>query len=76
VISSKSGRWPGSTHPSGERIRATLTDAWPEFTRPAYSSIRFGLFPAAWITDGASISLGIASPVVRESSGRPGSRGG
>ena len=31
----------------------------PEFTRPAYSSIRFGLLPAAWMTVGWSISLGM-----------------
>ena len=33
MISSKSGRCPGSTQPPGETIRATLTPAWPEFTR-------------------------------------------
>jgi hypothetical protein len=28
-------------------------------TRPAYSSIRFGLFPAAWTTVGPGIIRGI-----------------
>jgi hypothetical protein len=27
VISSSSGRWPGSSQPSGETMRATLTPA-------------------------------------------------
>jgi hypothetical protein len=29
-------------------MRATLIYEWPEFTRPAYSSMRFGGVPAAW----------------------------
>jgi hypothetical protein len=40
-------------------MRATLTLAWPEFTRPAYSSIRLGLFPAAAITVGCGMRVGI-----------------
>src|SRR4051812_26048856 len=40
-------------------MRATLIFAWPEFTRPANSSIRFGLLPAALITVGCAISVGI-----------------
>jgi hypothetical protein len=40
-------------------MRATLTLVWPLFTRPAYSSIRFGLFPAAWTTVGPMIIRGI-----------------
>ena len=41
-------------------MRATLIDACPEFTRPAYSSIRLGGVPAAWTRVGASIDLGIS----------------
>jgi hypothetical protein len=59
VISSNSGLCPGSTQPAGDFIRATLTVACPELTRPAYSSIRLGLFPAAAITVGRSISVGM-----------------
>jgi hypothetical protein len=40
-------------------MRATLTRLCPELTRPAYSSIRFGLLPAAWTTAGRSMSRGI-----------------
>ena len=47
VISSNCGRCPGSFHPGGETMRATLTAEWPELTRPVYSSIRFGGVPAA-----------------------------
>lgn len=39
-------------------MRATLTFVCAEFTRPAYSSICFGLLPAAAMTVGAAISLG------------------
>ena len=59
VISSNSGRWPGSSQPDGDVIRATLTAAWPEFTRPANSSIFFGLVPAAATTAGAAMSFGM-----------------
>src|SRR5688500_18993925 len=61
VTSSNSGRWPGSTHPSGDTMRATLTPACPEFTRPANSWICFGLLPAAWITVGFWMSVGITT---------------
>jgi len=37
VISSNSGRCPGSVQPDGEIIRAMLTLEWPELTRPANS---------------------------------------
>ena len=47
VYSSNAGRCPGSTHPLGLRMCATLTAAVPEFTRPTYSSIAFGGLPAA-----------------------------
>jgi len=56
VISSNWGCCPGSTQPSGDTMRATLTRSCPELTRPAYSSMRFGLLPAAWMTEGAGIS--------------------
>ena len=46
----------------GEIIRATLTDACPEFTRPANSWICFGLVPTQSITVGFSISFGIRCP--------------
>ena len=59
MISSNSGRWPGSSHPSGDCIRATLTPAWPEFTRPAYSSMRLGLLPAGAMTVGCGIKVGM-----------------
>src|SRR5829696_5405065 len=61
VYSSKSGRWPGSTQPDGERMWATLTRSSPVFTRPAYSSISFGLVPAASTRLGVSISCGMAA---------------
>src|SRR5262249_28912544 len=50
-----------SSHPSGDTILATLTASCPEFTRPAYSSMRFGLLPAAAITVGFSIKVGMFS---------------
>src|SRR5436305_2361284 len=55
VYSSNSGVWPGSTQPLGLFILATLTSAVAEFTRPTYSSMIFGLFPAAATIDGASM---------------------
>ena len=58
VTSSNSGRCPGSTQPSGETMRATLTFACSELTRPTNSSICFGLLPAAATTVGAAMSLG------------------
>src|SRR5260370_14337388 len=59
VISSNSGRWPGSSHPLGEIIRATLTRSWPELTCPANSWICFGLVPTQAMTVGFSINLGM-----------------
>jgi hypothetical protein len=44
----------------GDIIRATLTFTSPEFTRPAYSSITFGLFPAAAMIVGDAINLGMS----------------
>lgn len=38
-------------------MRATLADEVRLFTRPTYSSMIFGLFPAAWIVDGDGISV-------------------
>jgi len=42
-------------------MRATLTDAVSELTRPTYSSIRFGLLPAARIVVGSLTKLGTAA---------------
>src|SRR5215210_7165573 len=61
VYSSKLGRWPGSTQPEGERMCATLTRSSCVFTRPAYSSMSFGLVPAASTRLGLSISCGIVA---------------
>src|SRR3954447_22519339 len=61
VYSSKSGRCPGSTQPAGERMCATLTRVSPVLTRPANSSISFGLVPAASTRDGPSINSGMWS---------------
>jgi hypothetical protein len=58
VTSSNSGRCPGSSQPARDTIRATRTPECPEFTRPAHSSIRFGVIPAAWMTEGVAMSLG------------------
>src|SRR6186997_1956218 len=74
VISSKSGRWPGSTQPAGDVMRATLTDEWPEFTRPAYSSIFLGMLPAAAMTVGAGINEGIPGFYARYSAAMPTTR--
>ena len=52
VYSSKSGVCPGSTQPLGLFIRATDTPSVCEFTRPTYSSMIFGLLPAACTIDG------------------------
>jgi hypothetical protein len=38
---------------------ATLTSAVAEFTRPIYSSISFGLFPAASTRAGLGIRVGL-----------------
>ena len=52
VHSSNSGRWPGSTQPAGDVMRAMLRRVSPVLTRPTNSSISFGLVPAASIVDG------------------------
>src|SRR5262245_30168936 len=47
-----------------------LTASCPEFTRPMYSSINFGLLPAAWMRLGEEMRVGIGAPrgrVLRES---------
>src|SRR5512134_933475 len=61
VYSSKSGRWPGSLQPAGERMRATLTRCSPLLARPVNSSISLGGRPAASTRTGASISSGIGA---------------
>src|SRR5215210_1128239 len=54
-------------------MRATLTRSWPVFTRPAYSSMRFGLVPTAATTVGVSITLGISvCPPTRPRAAPPG----
>src|SRR5438094_6521092 len=40
-------------------MRATLTALWPELTRPANSSMRFGFVPAAETTAGAEMRRGM-----------------
>ena len=64
VYSSNYGVCPGSIHPLGLRMRATLTSAVPEFTRPTNSSITFGLFPAAATTVGLAMCTAIAGLIV------------
>jgi hypothetical protein len=59
VYSSNSGVWPGSAQPPGLRMWAMLTAASPLFTLPTYSSISFGLLPAAVIRVGFPISVGM-----------------
>src|SRR4051794_2824064 len=59
VYSSNSGACPGSTQPGGLCMRATETAAVSLFTRPMYSSIRFGLFPAASMTFGELMCVGM-----------------
>src|SRR5688572_29621589 len=59
VYSSNSGVWPGSSQPPGLRMRATLSASWRELTRPMYSSITLGRFPAAATRVGFSISVGM-----------------
>src|SRR6185369_7151962 len=59
VNSTNSGVCPGSTQPSGLRMCATLAAEVPLFTRPTYSSMIFGLFPAASIRVGCAIRVGI-----------------
>src|SRR5947209_13290772 len=60
VNSSNSGLCPGSCQPPGLRICAMLTAEVPELTRPTYSSINFGLLPAAVTRLGWEISMGFA----------------
>src|SRR3954471_3528042 len=72
VYSSNSGRWPGSSQPAGERMRATLTRSSPVFTRPTNSSISFGCVPAASTRAGESIRCGIPRKISRGEF-RPGS---
>src|SRR5579863_49038 len=73
VNSSNSGVCPGSTHPPGLRMWATLVVEVLELTRPMYSSISFGLLPAASIRVGWEIRVGMdqtrrsASSRVRDS---------
>lgn len=55
----KLGRLPGLHQPPGLVIRATLSASVAEFTRPMNSSIFFGLFPAAWITVGVEMCVGM-----------------
>jgi hypothetical protein len=59
VYSSNFGVCPGSTHPAGLFIRAIDTRPSALFTRPTNSSITFGMFPAALITVGFAISVGM-----------------
>src|ERR1700693_3780 len=59
VNSSKAGVWPGSSHPAGLRMWATLADEVWELTRPMYSSMSFGLLPADWMRVGCGISVGL-----------------
>ena len=60
VNSSNSGVWPGSTQPPGLSMCAMLSRDSPVFTRPMYSSMIFGLLPAAVMRVGVEISVGIA----------------
>jgi len=66
VNSSNSGLCPGSSHPSGLRICATLAFCVLLFTRPMYSSINFGFVPAALILVGCEIRVGIVASSLTE----------
>src|SRR5580700_9741278 len=59
VNSSNAGVWPGSSHPSGLRMWATLAAEVFVLTRPIYSSINLGLLPADEIRVGCGIKVGI-----------------
>jgi len=59
VNSSNSGVWPGLIQPPGLRMWAMLICPCWELTRPMYSSINFGLLPAASIRVGVGINVGI-----------------
>ncbi len=58
VYSWNSGVCPGSFHPAGLRMCATLTRSSRLLTRPTYSSIVLGKFPAGLIRVGVEISVG------------------
>jgi hypothetical protein len=58
VYSSNSGVCPGSSHPAGLRMWATLRRPSPLFNRPTYSSMIFGKLPAACTRLGCSMSVG------------------
>src|SRR5579862_9861836 len=58
--SSNSGVCPGSSHPAGLRMCATLAPSDFVFTRPTNSSMILGFVPAASIRVGFAISVGIA----------------
>ena len=60
--SSKAGVWPGSSHPAGLRMWATLADEVWELTLPMYSSMSLGLLPAAWMRVGCGINVGFRLP--------------
>jgi hypothetical protein len=45
-------------------MRAMLTASVSEFTRPMYSSMTFGLLPAALMIDGALMKVGMVSLLV------------
>src|SRR6185295_19510784 len=57
VYSSNSGVCPGSIHPPGLFMRATLSFDVFEFTRPTNSSMIFGLLPAAATTVGFAMCV-------------------
>src|SRR5271154_2129100 len=60
VYSSKAGVWPGSSHPAGLRMWATLVEVVWELTRPMYSSMSLGLLPADWMRVGWGIRVGMS----------------
>src|SRR5260221_8753796 len=59
VYSSNSGVWPGSSHPSGLCMWATLMPTVALLIRPTYSSMTFGLFPADSMRVGCGIRVGM-----------------
>src|SRR5258708_33648951 len=71
VYSSNSGVCPGSTHPAGLRMWATLRRFSRLFRCPTYSSMSLGLFPAAGMRVGAAISVGIINNLHRKALGSP-----
>src|SRR5262249_61215836 len=73
------GVCPGPTHPAGLRMCAPLTASVFEFTRPTYSSIVFGRFPAATMRVGFAMWVGMGRPpsgVQARHVGRGGEHGG